>query len=333
MPDEYYLRYKHLTHEQLYKQLLQGSPSTLSRQADAWRQAGQSAAGVAGNLRRDLKRLGANWSGLGHEEFEYRLGLVMAYSQKLADEAASIGVGAEALSRALAEAQRQSEPHPSVPVAGSDPAALRLALRNAASDWTPESVLGTDLGHVPTPEEQAAAYERMVTLVAELAALYGVVDQANWPKVIPGGPAGMPTTGAVSDVALDAGLAGAAGAPGPMVGSGGPVSGVTYTGGPVPTAPATPATMLAGVAPGQAGAARTAVNTTPGSTPVNASTAAGMAGMPMMMGGAGVIGHQPPGVVSAEMPTDGGDWWANHGASWTTSGDGTEPPEAVVGEA
>lgn len=331
MPDEYYQRYNRYTHDQLYTLLLKGSPAMISRQADAWRQAGQTAASLATSLRRDLIRMSARWTGLGSDEFDSRITLVVDFVQKLADEAASIGVGTEALSRALAEAQRQAEPNPTRPVAGSDPATLRIALRNAASDWTPEPVLGTDLGHVPGPEEQTAARERMVTLVAELAALYGVVDQANWPRVIPDAPPGMPGTGtAVADPVLDA-TAGLAGA-GPVLGSAGPVAGLNLPTGSIP-GPAAPgaAAILSGAGPGLAGAAKPAVNTSSAGPPaLGASAISPMAGAPMMMAGGPVIGQQPGGSVEVSLG-DGADAWTGHGSAWATAG-GTETPGSVVGE-
>jgi hypothetical protein len=339
MPDDYYQRYNRFTHDQLYRLLQQGSPATVARQADAWRQAGQTAATLASHLRRDLIRMSAQWTGLGSDEFDIRITMVVNFARKLADEAASIGVGTEALSRALAEAQRHADPNPAGPVAGSDPATLRIALRNAASGWTPEAVLGTDLGHVPVPAEQSAAHERMVTLVAELAALYGVVDQANWPRVIPDAPAGMPGTGtAVADpVVVDAtaGLAGA-GAAGPMLGSGGLAGGLNVPTGSIPgggpVAPG-PAAMLAGGGPGLAGAARPAVNTSSaGASATGTSAMPPMAGAPMMMAGGHVIGQQPGGSVEAAIG-DGADAWTGHGSTWVTAGgDGSEPPGTVVGE-
>jgi hypothetical protein len=340
MSDEYYQRYNRYTHDQLYKLLQQGSPATTARQGDAWRQAGQTAATLAGALRRDLVRLSARWTGLGSDEFDVRIKLVVTFAQKLADEAASIGVGAEALSRALAEAQRQAEPNPAGPVSGSEPAAVRAALRNAARNGTaPEAVLGSDLGHVPGPDEQSAAFERMVTLVAELAALYGVVDQANWPRVIPDAPAGMPgtVTAGAAPVAAD-GLAGAGVigpdilGPGPVTGLDIPVGGLTGAG----ASPPVPASMLAGAGPGLAQAARPAVGGAPVAGPAGTgatSSGAMAAGMPMMMAGGGVIGHQPGGgSVEAGLSSGGTDAWRGQGGAWLTGGDGSEPPDAVVGD-
>jgi uncharacterized protein YukE len=348
MPDEYYQRYRRYSHDELYRQLLQGSPAVLSRQADAWRRAGATAATLATRLRRDLTGLAARWTGLGSDEFAGRIGLIAAYAQDLADEAASIGVGAEAMSRALAEAQRQAQPSPAPTVAagaGPDPVAVRAALLSAATGWsTPEAVLGSTLGHVPTAEEQSAAHERMVVLVAELAALYGVVDQANWPTAIPDAPAGMP--GDVVPIVEEpdratGGLAGAGVLDPMMRGPGGAVpggigltmpGGLSAVGGPV-GAPV-PAAMLSGAAPGLAGAAKGSVSTGTTAGPVAGATSAGAAAgaMPMMMAGGGVIGHQPGSTaVGNEVVEEGSDWWTGQGAAWVTAGQGgSEPPDAVV---
>ncbi|GIJ55883.1 WXG100 family type VII secretion target [Virgisporangium aurantiacum] len=353
MPDEYYQRYNRYSHDELYRQLLHGSPAVLSRQADAWRRAGATAATLSTRLRRDLTGLAARWTGEGSDEFASRIGLIATYAQELADEAASIGVGAEAMSRALAEAQRQAQPNPvgpnpAVPVAaGADSVAVRAALLSAATGWsTPEAVLGSSLGHVPTAEERSAAHERMVTLVAELAALYGVVDQANWPAAIPDAPAGMPGAvvnvpeepGRVADGAATGGLAGVSdlGMRGPA-GQVPGVAGLAFAAGAVPGGPIggpVPAAMLSGAAPGLAGAAKGSVGTVPpgGAAAGAASAAAAGGAMPMMMAGAGVIGHQPGGGAGTGAGVEeGADWWTGNGAAWVTAGEGgAEPPEAVV---
>jgi uncharacterized protein YukE len=354
MPDDYYQRYARYTHDELYRQLLQGSPAVLSRQADAWRRAGATAATLATRLRRDLTGLAAHWTGEGSDEFAIRIGLIATYAQDLADEAASIGVGTEAMSRALAEAQRQAQPSPAGPVAsGADSVAVRAALLSAATGWsTPEAVLGSSLGHVPSAEEQAAAHERMVTLVAELAALYGVVDQANWPAAIPDAPPGLP--GAVAagpEEPVGAGDAGDA-ATGGLAGvsdlgmRGGAVPGVAGVAGlglaagavpgPGPIGGPVPAAMLSGAAPGLAAAAKGPVGAVPpGGAAAGAASGASAAGaVPMMMAGGAVIGHQPGGGAgNGAGVEEGGDWWTGHGAAWVTAGEGgAEAPEAVVTE-
>ena len=341
MPDEHYQRYRRYSHDQLYQQLHQGSPAVLARQADAWRRAGETAATLGSQLRRDLGQLATRWTGLGSDEFESRIGLIATYAQELADEAASIGVGTEAMSRALAEAQRQAEPNPAAPeAAGSDPATLRATLLSAATSWsTPEAVLGSALGHVPSSEQQSAAYERMVTLVAELAALYGLVDQANWPAAIPNAPAGMPgTVSAVTDqaAALAGGLAGAGVSGLSMQGSIGQLpggTGLAFATGAVqgggPIGGTAPPAVLSGAGPGLAGASKASVNTFAAATPAAGAPSAAMmpGGMPMMMAGGAVIGQQPAsGGVEA-----GAGWWAGHGATWVTADNGgTEPPDHVV---
>lgn len=331
MADEYYRRYRGQTHDQLYRQLMRGAPAAVSTQADTWRATAGTTSALSARLRRDVARLAARWSGLGSDEFVGRIGLIVTYAQKLADEAASVGVGVEAMGRALAEAQRQASPDP----VGSDPLAVRAALRGAATN-----VLGSSLGHTPPPEEQAAARERMVTLVAELAALYGLVDQANWPAELPSAPAGMPGSVVAADPGPaavvpveeqsgpDAGLAGA----GPM--TTGPTGPVGVSAGPMPggpigaVPPAPPPAMLAGAGPGPASATTRSVGATAGPAASNAAPAAPAPGaVPMAPGG--VIGQQPGGGPRFE---DGSDWWAGAGAAWVTpNAGGAEPPEAVVG--
>jgi uncharacterized protein YukE len=303
MPDEHYQRYNRYTHDQLYRQLHQGSPILLARQADAWRRAAETAATTATKLRRDLNRLATRWTGQGSDEFGRRISLIAAHAQELADEAASIGVGTEAMSRALAEAQRQAEPNPVGTEMVSDPVALRATLLRAATHGTtPEAVLGSSSGHLPPPEEQAAAYRRMVALVAELAVLYGLVDRANWPATIRTAPAGMPGDTPVAaeptttTTEPTGGLAGAGPLmPGPLSGG----AGVVVPTGPVPGAAASTPVMLAGAAPGLASASGrsvnpTAVGTTTTGAPVGGGGPGGAPGPRDCWRGGGVGAPNPP---------------------------------------
>ena len=339
MPDEYYQHYRRYSHDELYRQLHQGSPPTLTRQADAWRRTGETVAALAAVLSRDLDRLGTRWTGRGSEEFQSRIALIATYAQDLANEAASISTGTTVMAQALAEAQRQAEPGPAAPVpavfAAASPGAALLSA--AASQPTLDAVLGPALGHITAPAQQTAAYERMVALVSQLAAQYGVADQANWPVTIPDAPAGMP--GAVpAGAGPTSGLAGMGTGSLAMHGSAGSHApggtgvsvavGRAAVPGPIGPAGTVPAAALTGAGPGLAGAPKAPVNVTPVAAPApDRAAATSAAGVMPLTAGSAVIGQQTAGYAAGH----GADWWSGRGTSWLAEDDaGTEPPAPVL---
>lgn len=183
MVDEYYERYRHLPHEELYEQLMAGVPRQVNTVATSWHRAGTAIESLAVELRADLKRLALTWSGTGSREYQYRLGLVVAYAEKLAAEAAAMRTGLAVMSDALADAQRRAEPdRPEPPAPPVDAAAASLGGFAALGRTMPE-------------EERAKARERIAVIVARLAAQYAVADHRNWPASMPVEPPGMPTGG------------------------------------------------------------------------------------------------------------------------------------------
>src|SRR5262245_38966035 len=177
MPDEYYERYRRLSHEQLFRELMAGSPAQVERVAGAWRAAGEAVGALAAELRADLTRLASTWSGLGSQEYTYRLGLVVAYAQKLAEEATAMRTGLGVMSGALTETQRLAEPdRPEPPVDATVAAFGGFAA----------------LGRTMAADEKAKAHERVAVLVARLAAEYGVADHRSWPTTMPVEPADLP---------------------------------------------------------------------------------------------------------------------------------------------
>jgi uncharacterized protein YukE len=305
MPDDYYQRYRKLTHDELYHQLMAGAPDQVDAVSQSWHGAGTTVGSLTTTLRDDLATLMAGWEGPAAREFQYRLGLIATYAQKLADEAASIGSGLSVMSTTLRQEQQQAEaPQPTAP---ADPPIV--------------GVVGWSLGHTPTPQAQAQAQERMTTLVAQLATNYAVTDHGSWPTNIPDPPTDLPGTvrsgGSDADAAnlttaastlagvrpAAAGLAGVGGlAPAPA--AIGQVGGAGQLNVP-PAAPPAPAT-LAGAAPGLAGAVRAAIATrsggdSGGSGPAGSSGAA----MPAGSSGAGNPAGMPLAGTAAVRPADG----------------------------
>ncbi|GIF73789.1 hypothetical protein Asi02nite_33070 [Asanoa siamensis] len=172
MVDEFYERYRREPHEKLHQMLAEGRPEQVDAVAETWHRVEQHVGGVADGLRAELSRVLPAWDGGGSREFQYRLGLIVAYAEKLAAEASVMRTGLTVMARALADTQRLAEPdRPEPPPA--DPAALLL-------------------GRVLAGEEREKARERVTVLVARLAADYAVADHRIWPACIPAEPADLP---------------------------------------------------------------------------------------------------------------------------------------------
>ena len=194
MADEYYERYKHLSHQELYRTLQAGSANQVDTVADTWASIGDTVSAISATLQQDLKRLLPDWTSQGSREFHYRLDLIARYAQTLADEASAMRTGLTVMASSLRETQRRAEP----PSAGHDAA--------FAVGHLLDGVVGTNLGRVLPAAEKAQAHERMVRLIARLAAHYGVADHGTWPLMVPEAPIDLPASGVSTGLAGGAGL-------------------------------------------------------------------------------------------------------------------------------
>jgi hypothetical protein len=166
MADEFYEKYQHLSHQELYRMLRAGSVTQVDGVADTWASIASTLGGLADSLRQDMDRLLGGLDGSTSQEVIEGISALARRAKTLAEEATSVRTGLTAMSQALAAAQRQAEEPQQVP------------------DVTTQavgSVLGAEVGHVPTADELARARERMVWLVARLAAQYGLAEHGNWP--------------------------------------------------------------------------------------------------------------------------------------------------------
>jgi hypothetical protein len=166
MADEFYEKYKYLSHRELYRMLQAGMPRQVDGVGDTWASVGSTLAGLADTMRQDIGRLLGAFSGDASQEVLEGLGALAQRAKALAEEATAMRAGLTAMSQALAVTQRQAE----------EPQEVAAVAAEAVG-----SVLGAEVGHVPTAEDLAKARERMVWLVARLAAQYGVAEHANWP--------------------------------------------------------------------------------------------------------------------------------------------------------
>jgi hypothetical protein len=196
MPDEFYARYRDRTHAELYEMLMAGSPEQVERMRAAWVTLEGTASTFAATLRGHLDQLKQGWDSAAGREFDLRVGLIATYAQTLTEEFAAIHTGLGAMAGALAQAQAAAE-HPDA-TAGNDGASSAAAQGAAAGSVLGPGgalvggVVGGTLGHQRDRADQAAAKERMVQLVAGLAADYRVADYQIWPATVPSAPGDMP---------------------------------------------------------------------------------------------------------------------------------------------
>lgn len=325
MVDEYYERYRRQTHEELFRQLMAGLPAQVDSVAAGWRKAENAVGSLAAELRADLARLAPTWSGTGSREYQYRLRLVVAYAEKLAEEATAMRTGLEVMSGALADARRRAAPdRPEPPAPQLDAAAAALGGLTA-------------LGRTMPDDERAKARERVAAIVARLAADYAIADHRSWPASMPVEPPGMPTglgtpapvgadpmptTPSTEDSAVTA-LAGA----GVFTGAPAATTTAAVVGAPL-ASPAGPVTSLVGAEPvlggvprhvtGHSGAGQTATAVTGG---------APMGMMPPPMAG-GVIGGRPVdgyAVTDPRVADEGTAWSVEDGADRRHDSDAPPP--------
>jgi hypothetical protein len=191
MADEYYERYKHLSHQELYRMLQAGSSPQVDTISDTWASVGDTVSALAATLQNDLKRLLPDWTSQGSREFHYRVELIVRYAQTLADEASAMRTGLTIMASSLRETQRRAE-------SPSDSAFSVGDLING--------VVGASLGRTVPAVERAQAHERMVRLVAKLAADYGVAEHGRWPDMTPQAPIDLPASAIGTGLASGTGL-------------------------------------------------------------------------------------------------------------------------------
>ncbi|MEN3608746.1 hypothetical protein AAH979_04290 [Plantactinospora sp. ZYX-F-223] len=338
MVDEYHERYRQQTHEELYRLLMAGLPAQVDSIADTWHTVEGTVGSIATGLHEDLTRMLPTWTGPGSREFQYRLGLIISFAGKLAEEAAAMRSGLTVMSGSLAEAQRQAE-------------ADRPELAQARYDG-----FAPVLGHTLSEEERAKARERVSAQVARLAAEYAVTDHRSWPATIPVEPSDLPVVGGlVGDLDLPAaitipeppplapeppattGLAGA-GAFGDATGMG-----ALAAAPPSAPSPAQPTSSLSGAGPALAGLGNhlisraAGVEGRPGSggaSPAAATSAAAGAGAVPMMGAAGaggLAGRPADGypITDPRLAGDGTAWSADGTLDWS---DEADAPPSILGQ-
>src|SRR5437762_989858 len=148
-----------------------------------------TASGLATSLTQDLGKLTAGWTSTSGTEYQRRVGLVASFSSVMADEFDTLYQGLSQMSGPLRTAQKHAED----PAATDDndnmikDAAIGFAIAGPAG-----GVVGGLFGHDQDEEEKAKAHQRMVQLVANLAADYVVTRTGMWSTEAPLAPTDLP---------------------------------------------------------------------------------------------------------------------------------------------
>lgn len=320
MPDEYYERYRRVEHAQLYRELRAGSPRRTDALADHWHTVAESLRATATAARTDLAELQTSWVGEGSREYQYRLGLVAAWAETLADEAEKMRAGLTTMSAELAEAQRKADPEPA-----------------ESAEWAHDAVLASTLGLVATDAQRGQSHERMAQLVAELAVAYELADSRTWTTPRPPPSPDLPGRFVESDLrpreALGTILAGTVGervvaVPSAGLNLAGSSANAPAGSGPIGTD--RPATMLTGAGSGlAASAAAGKLNTQPGSGGTTSTGPAGAMLPPPVMGAGLAPASTSEPMVTGRPTYDETSWSSGEDLPWADSAD--EPPPSILG--
>jgi uncharacterized protein YukE len=176
MSDEYVQRYQQVSHEELYSGVQAGDAEQIETLASKWSSLKTTLDGLSQALRDDLDALGRTWTGAAGEEFQRRLDLVVEYSNSLATGMGGVHEGLTLMAGPLRTAQKQAE---SPDETDDHDQALKGAAKGAILGPA-GALVGGFLGHQQDKEEQEKAHQRMVQVVAELAATYDLSAYDRW---------------------------------------------------------------------------------------------------------------------------------------------------------
>jgi uncharacterized protein YukE len=338
MVDAYYAKYSGLSHEQLYQQLEAGDPDQVDAVAAKFSSLRSTAESVRTSLYNDLKTLAQSWDSESGTEFQRRLDLVGSFAHGLHNEFDTMHGTLTQWSTLLRTARKQAE-NPAATDNNNNlvkDAAAGAAV-GAAVGGAPGAVVGGVIGgifgHSADDAEKEKAHQRMIKLVAGLAADYVTYNQLPPTAVKP--PPDLPghePTGSFSAQA------------GPSVGS---PHGVGATGsahmpnnvsagttGPVHTVPATGGGNPTGVGAGGAGQGTPGTSLLGVGDPLLGAGSGGPGGLTGGMGvgnpgaGAGGLGSGMGFAPTAEIAGAAG--MAGGAGQGTFPGSGSNPNETLA---
>ncbi|RLP88338.1 WXG100 family type VII secretion target, partial [Micromonospora sp. CV4] len=174
---EYTQRYQGSSHQQLYDAVMAGKPEQIDGVAAQWASLKGILDGLGRELSGDLEKLGNTWTGSAGREFQRRLTLIVAHSEALGEGMAGVKQALTMMAGQLRTAHKQAE---SPDETDDNDKAVSGALKGAAFGL-PGAVVGGIMGHQQDKQEQEKAHQRMVNVVAELAAGY---DLSAYDRVV-----------------------------------------------------------------------------------------------------------------------------------------------------
>ncbi|MDG4760624.1 WXG100 family type VII secretion target [Micromonospora sp. WMMD710] len=174
---EYTQRYQGHSHQELYDAVMAGKPEQIEGVAAQWASLKGILDGLGRELSGDLDKLGNTWTGSAGREFQRRLGLIVVHSDALGEGMAGVKQGLTMMAGQLRTAHKQAEN----PEETDDNDQMINGALSGSAFGLPGAVIGGMLGHQQDKEEQQKAHQRMVTLVAELAAGY---DLSAYDRVV-----------------------------------------------------------------------------------------------------------------------------------------------------
>lgn len=196
MTNEYVSRYQGLSHDELYKSLQAGNPEQINKAVVGWGTIETTSRQIADAITADLKRLDTGWSSPAGREYQTRLGMVSSYSTSMANAQGTIKETLDYLGKSLAEAKTKAESPASVDDNDKAISGAKTGAKYGAPLGAPGmlvgAVVGGTLGHEQDNAEKDKARERMVQLVAAVAAdyetgTYGGLPIPPPPPLPPGG--------------------------------------------------------------------------------------------------------------------------------------------------
>jgi hypothetical protein len=180
--DEYVNRYQGLSHQELWTQLKSGDPGQVDTLAAAWKSLHDTADSLANTLSGDLAKLNGDWNSTSGIEYQHRVGLISDFSNTMAGEFSTLHQNLTIMAGELRTAQKQAE----------DPAATDNndnLITDAAVGFVVAGpvggIVGGLFGHSQDDAEKEKARQRMVQLVAGLAADYVVTTGGEWNQSVP----------------------------------------------------------------------------------------------------------------------------------------------------
>ncbi|WP_433047817.1 WXG100 family type VII secretion target [Dactylosporangium sp. CS-033363] len=184
MTDDFHAKYAGLDHERLYQQLMAGDPDQIDAVAAKISSMRDSLGTLRDTLHTDLAGLAKGWSSDSGTEYQRRLGLIGSFSTALHSDLDSVHTTLTSWSGLLREAKKRAESEANPADTDDNNSTVKDAAIGAAAGaplgvpgMLAGGLIGGWMGHNQDEEERQKAHDRMITLVATLAANYTTSDR------------------------------------------------------------------------------------------------------------------------------------------------------------